>query len=91
VSPNAKEETTKNNKSRHTANQTLNCYIHKAQEQKQQSLLTAIFPACLPLFPQTTVKEVTRLSVKTASAAAAAAATTISETVVNANHVFSRN
>jgi hypothetical protein len=50
VSPNAKEETTKNNKSRHTANQALNCYIHKAQAQKQQSLLTAVFPARLPFF-----------------------------------------
>jgi len=48
VSPNAKEETTKNNKSRHAANQILNCYIHKAQAQKQQSLVTAVFPACLP-------------------------------------------
>jgi hypothetical protein len=90
VSPNAKEETTKNNKSRHTANQILNCYIHKAQAQKQQSLLTAVFPACLPLFPQTTVKEVKRISVKTASTAAATT-TTRSETAVNANHVFSRN
>jgi hypothetical protein len=45
------------------------------------------------LFPQTTVKEVKRISVKTASTGAAAAATktTTSETAVNANHVFSRN
>jgi hypothetical protein len=91
VSPNAKEETTKNNKSRHTANKPLNCYIHKAQAQKQQSPLTAVFPACLPLFPQTTVKEVKRISVKTASTPPPPTTTTTSETVVNANHVFSRN
>jgi hypothetical protein len=41
------------------------------------------------VFPQTTVKEVKRISVKTASAAAAT--TTTTETAVNANHVFSRN